>query len=135
MRVSPRQKGWKMTPPDERRMHRRFQPRRKLTCEAEGYTVQEVERGADAVRAAADFQPDIVLLDLMMPDQSGFDTCRELRRTGYRMPVVILSGQDDVGVTAELMAAGAVDYITKDSLRPARVLESLARAGIAVAPR
>ena len=47
----------------------------RLTCEAEGYAVTEVERGNDALGAIEAVRPDIVLLDLMLPDQSGFDIC------------------------------------------------------------
>lgn len=97
----------------------------RLTCENEGYTVSEVARGTDAVTAVADFHPDIVLLDLMMPDQSGFDTCRELRRSGYRMPVVILSAKNEEIDVVLGLEIGADDYIQKP-FRPRELLARLA---------
>ncbi|MHB8718957.1 MAG: response regulator transcription factor [Candidatus Dormibacteria bacterium] len=97
----------------------------RLTCESEGYTVHEVERGGDALRAVADVRPDLVLLDLMMPDQSGFDTCRELRRNGYRMPVVILSAKNEEIDVVLGLEIGADDYIQKP-FRPRELLARLA---------
>jgi two-component system response regulator MtrA len=67
----------------------------RLTCESEGYAVTEVERGVDALPAFEATRPDMVLLDLMMPDMSGFDICRDIRRAGHRVPVVILSAKND----------------------------------------
>ena len=97
----------------------------RLTCEAEGYSVHEVDRGADALAAVAEHQPDIVLLDLMMPDQSGFDTCRELRRSGYRQPVVILSAKNEEIDVVLGLEIGADDYIQKP-FRPRELLARLA---------
>ena len=95
----------------------------RLTCESEGYAVTEVERGADALSAFETVRPDMVLLDLMMPDQSGFDICRELRRAGHRVPVLILSAKtDEIDVVLGL-EIGADDYIQK----PFRPRELLAR--------
>ena len=95
----------------------------RLTCESEGYTVAEVSRGSEALAAVEAAKPDIVLLDLMMPDQSGFDTCRDLRRAGHRMPVVILSAKNDEIDVVLGLEIGADDYIQK----PFRPRELLAR--------
>ena len=54
----------------------------RLTCESEGYAVQEADRGTDVLERIENFHPDIILLDLMLPDLSGFDVCREIRRAG-----------------------------------------------------
>ena len=97
----------------------------RLTCESAGFAVQEEERGAEALGRVEAFQPDLVLLDLMLPDVSGFDVCKELRRAGHRMPVLILSARNeeiDVVVGLEI---GADDYIQK----PFRPRELLARIG------
>jgi DNA-binding response OmpR family regulator len=97
----------------------------RLTCESEGYAVAEVGRGADALEAVQAIRPDVVLLDLMMPDLSGFDICRDIRRAGHRMPVVILSAKhDEIDVVLGL-EIGADDYIKK----PFRPRELLARIG------
>jgi DNA-binding response OmpR family regulator len=97
----------------------------RLTCEAEGYTVTEVSRGAEAVAAVESARPDIVLLDLMMPDVSGFDICREIRHAGHRMPVVILSAKNDEIDVVLGLEIGADDYIQKP-FRPRELLARLA---------
>ena len=83
----------------------------RLACEAEGYAVQEAETGTDGLGLLESFRPDIVLLDLMLPDISGFDICRDIRRTGSKVPILILSAKTeeiDVVVGLEI---GADDYI------------------------
>ncbi len=95
----------------------------RLTCESEGYLVTEVERGAEALAAFEAVRPDMVLLDLMMPDMSGFDICRDIRRAGHRVPVVILSAKNDEIDVVLGLEIGADDYIQK----PFRPRELLAR--------
>jgi DNA-binding response OmpR family regulator len=97
----------------------------RLTCESEGYAVTEVERGNDALGAIEAVRPDIVLLDLMLPDQSGFDICREIRRAGHRMPVVILSAKNEEIDVVLGLEIGADDYIQKP-FRPRELLARLA---------
>jgi DNA-binding response OmpR family regulator len=95
----------------------------RLACEKEGYAVQEAENGADALAKVDSFRPDIILLDLMLPDISGFDVCRDIRRSGTKVPILILSAKTeeiDVVVGLEI---GADDYIVK----PFRPRELLAR--------
>ncbi|MEA2671265.1 MAG: two-component system, OmpR family, alkaline phosphatase synthesis response regulator PhoP, partial [Chloroflexota bacterium] len=79
--------------------------------------------GTEALSALESFRPDIILLDLMLPDISGFDICRDIRRTGSKVPILILSAKTeeiDVVVGLEI---GADDYIMK----PFRPRELLAR--------
>lgn len=95
----------------------------RLTCESEGYAVQEAERGVDVLEQIERFHPDIVLLDLMLPDLSGFDVCREIRHAGHRMPVVILSAKNEEIDVVLGLEIGADDYINK----PFRPRELLAR--------
>ena len=95
----------------------------RLACEKEGYLVQEAENGSDALTRVEGFKPDIILLDLMLPDISGFDVCRDIRRAGSRVPILILSAKTeeiDVVVGLEI---GADDYIIK----PFRPRELIAR--------
>jgi DNA-binding response OmpR family regulator len=95
----------------------------RLACEKEGYTVLEAENGRDALARLDVYKPDIILLDLMLPDISGFDVCRELRRGGSGVPILILSARSeeiDVVVGLEI---GADDYI----LKPFRPRELIAR--------
>jgi len=77
-----------------------------------GFSVHEASDGASGLRTARTAQPDLILLDLMLPGMSGFDFCRALRRTS-RVPIIMLTAKDaevDKIVGLEL---GADDYITK----------------------
>ena len=95
----------------------------RMACEKEGYEVIEAENGTEGLKQADSGHPDLILLDLMLPDISGFDVCREIRKSGSRIPIVILSAKTeeiDIVVGLEI---GADDYITK----PFRARELLAR--------
>lgn len=97
----------------------------RLACEQEGYAVQEAENGREAMASLEEFRPDIILLDLMLPDISGFDICRDIRQTGSKVPIIILSAKNeeiDVVVGLEI---GADDYIMKP-FRPRELLARLA---------
>lgn len=93
------------------------------TCESEGYLVSVVDRGGLALERAESFHPDLVLLDLMLPDMNGFDICRELRGRGLRMPILILSAKNEEIDIVLGLEIGADDYIQK----PFRPRELLAR--------
>ena len=95
----------------------------RLTCESEGHAVEEAELGAGVLERIASFRPDIVLLDLMLPDLSGFDVCRDIRAAGYRMPVLIVSAKSEEIDVVLGLEIGADDYINK----PFRPRELLAR--------
>jgi DNA-binding response OmpR family regulator len=95
----------------------------RMACEKEGYEVVEAENGTEGLRLSETSRPDLMLLDLMLPDISGFDVCREVRKTGSGVPIIILSAKTeeiDIVVGLEI---GADDYITK----PFRARELLAR--------
>jgi DNA-binding response OmpR family regulator len=77
----------------------------------------------DLLEAAGDARFDLLLLDLGMPDGSGHEYCVKLRRQGYRMPIIILTGSDDEDDIVRGFDAGASDYLTK----PYRLNELLAR--------
>jgi len=97
----------------------------RVACESEGYAVAEAQDGDQALASLASFQPDLILLDLMLPDVSGFDVCRSLRAAGSRVPILILSAKhDEIDVVVGL-EIGADDYIQK----PFRPRELLARVG------
>jgi two-component system OmpR family response regulator len=69
--------------------------------------------GAEAVRAAASGQPDLVLLDVLMPDGDGFDALRRIRSGGAEVPVIFLTARDEVPDRVSGFALGADDYVTK----------------------
>lgn len=99
--------------------------------EREGYRVTVVDDGAEAVQTFAAAQPDLVLLDLMLPSLPGTEVCRTIRQTS-QAPIIMLTAKDseiDIVVGLEL---GADDYITKPySTREllARVRAALRRSG------
>jgi DNA-binding response OmpR family regulator len=82
-------------------------------CRREGYEVVEASTGGQGLRYASSGEPDVVLLDWVLPDLSGIEVCRELRRRGAACPILMLTGRTakiDVVVGLEV---GADDYITK----------------------
>jgi two-component system KDP operon response regulator KdpE len=92
-----------------------------------GYAVREAADGAAALREFAAFKPDVVLLDLMLPDTTGVEVCRELRGLSDT-PIIVLSvvGEEPAKVAA--LDAGADDYLTK----PFGMDELLARVRVAL---
>jgi len=80
-----------------------------------GFTVSEAEDGAQALALFDEVQPDLVLLDVMMPGLSGFDVCRRLRQlpAGRLVPVIMLTGLDDSESIERAFDAGATDFISK----------------------
>ncbi len=90
---------------------------------SEGYQVTELGNGKQVLAKVQQHQPDLILLDIMLPGKSGYDVCRELRENKIKTPVIMLTakGQEiDKVVGLEL---GADDYVTK----PFGVRELLAR--------
>ncbi|WP_407051868.1 response regulator transcription factor [Methyloraptor flagellatus] len=79
----------------------------------EGYEVSVVESGGAALHEARRLAPQAVILDVMLPDQTGVDVCRALRAEGFSMPIVMLSAKAAIGDRAEGLAAGADDYVVK----------------------
>jgi DNA-binding response OmpR family regulator len=78
----------------------------------EGYQVDCVNRGDEAIGRARSFCPDLVLLDVMLPNRSGFDLCSKLRDAG-KVAVIILSALSQKGDKLRGLNLGADDYITK----------------------
>jgi two-component system OmpR family response regulator len=78
-----------------------------------GFEVVTAASGAGAVRAAASSRPDLVLLDVMMPDGDGFEALRRIRSGGCEVPVIFLTARDEVPDRVKGFALGADDYVTK----------------------
>ncbi len=93
---------------DEPQIHRILKP----ALAASGYDTLHAETAAEALRLAASFAPDIVLLDLGLPDRDGKDVLRDLRQF-TRAPVVIISARDREAEKIEALDLGADDYIEK----------------------
>ena len=85
--------------------------RRGLT--EEGYAVDVVTNGVDAVWLATEESFDAIVLDVVLPDIDGFEVCRRLRRAGRWAPLVMLTARDDVSDRVKGLDAGADDYLTK----------------------
>ena len=102
----------------------------------EGWHVESVLTGRAAVKTAASLDPDVVVLDVMLPDMSGFDVLRRLRDARPRVPVLFLTARDAVEDRIAGLTAGGDDYVTKPfSLEEvvARLRALLRRAGAATA--
>ncbi len=78
-----------------------------------GFEVMTAASGAEALRAAAASRPDLVLLDVMMPDGDGFEVVRRLRSSGVDVPVIFLTARDGVRERVTGLALGGDDYVTK----------------------
>ena len=89
----------------------------------EGYHVLWAENGQRALDLTHTQEPHIILLDLRLPDISGFDICRRLRAEGYRQPILILTAMDDQLDKVLGLELGADDYVVK----PYELRELIAR--------
>lgn len=89
----------------------------------EGYQVHHEATATGAVAYARTARPQLVVLDVRLPDGSGFDVCRELRQSGLRSPILMLTVQSDEIDQVLGLEMGADDYVTK----PYRLRELLAR--------
>jgi two-component system OmpR family response regulator len=78
-----------------------------------GYSVYAVGNGSDAVVAAEKGKPDIILLDVMLPDQSGFAVTKKLRSMGIDVPVLFLTARDETEDKVTGLTVGGDDYMTK----------------------
>jgi two-component system, OmpR family, response regulator len=78
-----------------------------------GFEVATAASGAEALRAVTESRPDLVLLDVMMPDGDGFEVMRRIRSAGPDVPVIFLTARDDVGDRVAGLALGGDDYVTK----------------------
>jgi two-component system OmpR family response regulator len=88
-----------------------------------GYDVEVAKTARQALDAVAAGVPDVIVLDVMLPDADGFDLCRRLRRGGLRVPVLFLTARDDVADKVRGLTLGGDDYVTK----PFSIDEVLAR--------
>jgi two-component system KDP operon response regulator KdpE len=99
----------------------------RINLSVRGYDVVTVTNGTDALRAAAEFRPEVVILDLGLPDMSGIEVLGGLR--GWlNVPVIVLSARTDSSDKVQALDAGADDYVTK----PFGMDELLARLRAAV---
>ncbi|MBF2087947.1 MAG: response regulator transcription factor [Synechococcales cyanobacterium K44_A2020_017] len=89
----------------------------------EGYDITVANDGLAGLTAARDINPDLIILDWLMPGLTGLELCRRLRATGSKTPVILLTAKDDISDRVAGLDAGADDYVTK----PFSIEELLAR--------
>lgn len=89
-----------------------------------GYVVDTAAEGDGGLARAMEGNPDLVVLDVMLPGLNGFEICREMRRAGCRVPVIMLTAKSEESDLLLGLGIGADDYVTK----PFRIRELLARA-------
>ena len=94
----------------------------EINLEANGYKVIQADTAAQGIQLSASHQPDLILLDIGLPDQNGLDTLLHLRQW-YTNPIIILSVFNQESFIIKALDTGANDYLTK----PFRVGELLAR--------
>jgi two-component system, OmpR family, response regulator len=79
----------------------------------EGFEIEEAFTGREALAAAARFEPDLIVLDWMLPDVEGIEVGRRLRDRGDRTAILFLTAKDAVENKVEALRAGGDDYVTK----------------------
>jgi DNA-binding NarL/FixJ family response regulator len=95
--------------------HRMLREGLRRSMVDEGFdVVGEADNGEDAVRLAADLQPDVVLMDVSMPEMDGVEATRIIRATGTATQVIMLTMHADSDVLADAIRAGASGYLVKD---------------------
>ena len=85
----------------------------KFNLKCEGYETMEALDGEAGLRLALEGDPDLILLDVMLPKMNGFDICAEIRRAGKVTPVIMLTAREEEIDKIFGLEAGADDYITK----------------------
>jgi DNA-binding response OmpR family regulator len=107
-----------------------------LALQDEGYVVAEASCGHDGLAKVCDICPDVVLLDLMLPDTDGFTVCRTIRRESA-VPVIMVTARSDSRDVVAGLEAGADDYLVKPLVATelsARIRALLRRAGAQSGP-
>lgn len=95
----------------------------ELNLQVEGYSVFTAGDGEAGLQKAIEHKPDVILLDVMLPKLSGFDLCRQLRKQGMTMPIIMLTAKTQEIDKIMGLELGADDYVTK----PFSIAEVVAR--------
>jgi two-component system alkaline phosphatase synthesis response regulator PhoP len=85
----------------------------KLNLSIEGYVVEHTENGKKAVELFKQHNPDLVILDIMLPELNGLDACRQMKKIKPEIPVLFLSAKSTGSDRIEGLKSGADDYLTK----------------------
>lgn len=93
-----------------------------FALEIEGFSIESVENGVDGLTKSEDFDPDLILLDLMLPDINGFEVCKKIHDK-RDIPIIMVTAKDDIVDKVLGLEIGADDYICK----PFHIKEVIAR--------
>lgn len=106
----------------------------RMKFEAEGFEVQTADNGRTGLELAEKMRPDIILLDLRMPEMNGDEALRHIRATdwGKHIPVLVLTNLGEEEAPTSLKSLGVEDYIVKADFTPRQVTERVKQA---LAPR
>ncbi len=85
----------------------------QLYIEREGLRCLSANNGTDGIAQIARFRPDLVVLDIMMPDLDGFQVCEQVRAAGFFVPILMLTARAEEGDRLKGLNIGADDYLTK----------------------
>jgi DNA-binding response OmpR family regulator len=100
----------------------------KMVLEKAGdLTVQVAHSGLDGLRLAQEMAPNLIVLDVVLPDMDGFQVCRRLKRDPVTMdiPVIMLTEKSSANATVSGLQAGADDYIPKDIFASEHLIDTL----------
>lgn len=78
-----------------------------------GFSIRSVGNGAAAISAVIEEEPDLIILDVMLPDMNGFSVTKRLREAGYTSPILFLTAKDDTEDKITGLTVGGDDYVTK----------------------
>lgn len=95
----------------------------RRTLAFEGYKVETASNGVEGLKLLRDKDPDLVILDVMMPQLDGWEVCKRIREGGSTVPILMLTAKDEVGDRVKGLDIGADDYLVK----PFALEELLAR--------
>ncbi|HEY3333615.1 MAG TPA: response regulator [Candidatus Limnocylindrales bacterium] len=96
--------------------HEGFRLRMRRLLEREGYRVVEGVDGADGIRRAVGERPDLILLDVNLPDASGFDVATRLHSGGATAPIILISTHPATDLADSIRRSGAAGFIDKADL-------------------
>lgn len=99
----------------------------RMKFESEGFIVEVASNGKDGVDMIAKHTPDIILLDIQMPEMNGAEALRHIRKIegGHNIPVIVLTNLGQQESPKELSELGIEDYIVKADLTPRQVVEKV----------
>lgn len=99
----------------------------ELAFDIEGFETRIAGTGADGLAIAASGWPDLVILDVQLPDIDGLAVFDAMRKRKVRMPVIFLTVQDDGASRHRALDGGAVDYLIKPRVKPSDVVKRIRR--------